>query len=97
MEWPLGRVIEIISGRDGEVRLVKLKTGKGELLRPVQRISLLEMKKSSDSSTLSVPKKTRNNHTEEEAEQISKASITGDSVLRTRSGRPVKFPERYGH
>ncbi|GFR04232.1 bel12-ag transposon polyprotein [Trichonephila clavata] len=37
--WPIARVIELFPGRDGCTRRVKLKTGKGTLLRPVQRLS----------------------------------------------------------
>ncbi|XP_044759014.1 uncharacterized protein LOC123316831 [Coccinella septempunctata] len=32
-----------------------------------------------------------------EEEQLSKRSLTRDPVVRTRSGRPVKVPERFGH
>ena len=40
--WPLGRVTEVKNGRDGLVRSVKVKTGKSELLRPVDKLCLLE-------------------------------------------------------
>jgi len=35
--------VELIHGRDGKVRLVKLRTASGTLLRPVQRIYPLEI------------------------------------------------------
>lgn len=41
-EWPLGRVIEGIPGPDGLVRVVKVKTGNKEYLRPVHRLCPLE-------------------------------------------------------
>ncbi|XP_074648983.1 uncharacterized protein LOC141904304 [Tubulanus polymorphus] len=41
-EWPLGRVEKILPGRDGLVRNVIVKTVKGKLSRPVQRLRLLE-------------------------------------------------------
>ncbi|GFQ70079.1 DUF5641 domain-containing protein [Trichonephila clavata] len=44
--WPLAKVIELFPGRDGRTRLVKLKTGKGTLLRPVQRLYPLEVTES---------------------------------------------------
>ncbi|GFR01725.1 bel12-ag transposon polyprotein [Trichonephila clavata] len=44
--WPLEKVIELFPGRDGRTRLVKLKTGKGTLLRPVQRLYPLEVTES---------------------------------------------------
>ena len=39
--WPLGRVTEVIPSRDGLIRTVKLKTRKGFLIRPIQRLHLL--------------------------------------------------------
>lgn len=43
IDWPLGRVIKVIPGRDGEIRVVKIKTENGELVRPVQRLYPLEI------------------------------------------------------
>ena len=40
--WPLGRVVELYPSRDGLIRTVKLKTQKGYLVRPVQRLHLLQ-------------------------------------------------------
>ena len=33
--WPLGRVMETSPGRDGEVRVAKVKTAYGSFVRPV--------------------------------------------------------------
>lgn len=41
--WPLDRIIDLIRGRDGRVRVVILKTATGELERAVQRIYPLEL------------------------------------------------------
>ena len=43
INWPLGRVTEIIPGKDGITRLVRLKTARGEILRPIQRLFPLEI------------------------------------------------------
>lgn len=43
LNWLLARVLEVILGRDGKVRVVKLKTANGELIRPVQRLFPLEL------------------------------------------------------
>ena len=40
--WPLGRVLEVFSGRDGLVRTARIKTAKGELVRPITKLCLLE-------------------------------------------------------
>ena len=41
-KWQIARVIEGIKGKDGLVRTFRLKTAKGIILRPVQRLHLLE-------------------------------------------------------
>ena len=41
--WPVARVLELIRGRDGNTRVVKLKTSSGMLTRPVQKLHPLEM------------------------------------------------------
>ncbi len=41
-EWPLGRITEVFPGKDGLVRVVRVKTKDGEYLRPVHRLCSLE-------------------------------------------------------
>ena len=41
--WNLAKVIKVIPGRDGQIRLAMIKTKNSELLRPVQRLFRLEM------------------------------------------------------
>ncbi|XP_071652825.1 uncharacterized protein [Temnothorax longispinosus] len=53
LDWPLGRVIEIILGRDGKVRVVRVKTANGELVRPVQRLYPLEISTPGEMEALS--------------------------------------------
>ena len=43
LDWPLGRVLALLSGKDGKVRIARLKTMHGELVRPIQRFYPLEM------------------------------------------------------
>ncbi|GFT89116.1 integrase catalytic domain-containing protein [Nephila pilipes] len=43
INWPLGRVIEIISGKEGITRLVRLRNAHGEMLRPTQWLFQLEI------------------------------------------------------
>lgn len=38
LDWPLAYIEELIPGRDKKIRLVKLKTIKGSILRPLQRV-----------------------------------------------------------
>jgi len=41
-KWQLGRIVETYRGQDGLVRTFKLKTAKGVIMRPIQRLHLLE-------------------------------------------------------
>jgi len=43
LQWPLAKVVELIPGRDGLVRVAKLKTQHGVLVRPLQRLYPLEV------------------------------------------------------
>ncbi|GFU96942.1 DUF5641 domain-containing protein [Trichonephila clavipes] len=42
--WALAKIIELIPGRDGKIRTVRLKTEHGKILRPIQRIYPLEIR-----------------------------------------------------
>lgn len=57
MDWPIGQIVETFPGKDATVRLVRVRTSGGQVLRPVQRIFALEievMKEVTDSSKGSV-------------------------------------------
>ncbi|GFR03116.1 hypothetical protein TNCT_478121 [Trichonephila clavata] len=41
--WPLAKVLELLPGRDGNVRTLRLKCGNAEIIRPVQRLFPLEI------------------------------------------------------
>ncbi|GFY13031.1 integrase catalytic domain-containing protein [Trichonephila clavipes] len=41
--WSLARVIQLIPGKDGHVRVARVQTETGELVRPVQRLYNLEL------------------------------------------------------
>ena len=43
LDWPLAIVKEVLLGKDGDTRVVRLKTEKGELIRPIQRLIPLEV------------------------------------------------------
>lgn len=105
LQWPLGRVVEVIPGSDGQIRLVRINTAKGSLLRPIQRLYPLEC----DSELSAVQ------CNELESSPITeKTEVTVDSDLElaenadgglgvidfsnsrvTRRGREIKVPKRY--
>ena len=39
--WPLGKVIETLPGKYGDVRNVRVKTSTGTYLRPISKLSLV--------------------------------------------------------
>ena len=41
-QWELGRVVQLFPGDDNQERVVKVKTAKGEYIRPVAKLCLLE-------------------------------------------------------
>ena len=43
MRWPLGLITDLFPGRDGVVRCANVKTAKGVLCRPIQRLHDLEI------------------------------------------------------
>jgi len=43
MTWPLGVITEVYSGRDGIIRSCKVRTQRGEFVRAVQRLHILEV------------------------------------------------------
>ncbi|KAJ8976397.1 hypothetical protein NQ317_003947 [Molorchus minor] len=43
LNWPRGRILELISGSDNKVRVVKLKTAEGMLTRPIVKLCPLPL------------------------------------------------------
>ncbi|GFT67839.1 DUF5641 domain-containing protein [Nephila pilipes] len=89
--WSIAKIIELIPGRDGEIRTVRLKTQHGSVIRPVQRIFPLEIQAIA------------NNDKELKGESISVKCAKPENVLNindvivkkyTSSGRLVKEPKR---
>ena len=42
-KWPLGIIEELIAGKDGVIRVAKVRAGKGQLERAVQHLLPLEL------------------------------------------------------
>ncbi|GFT63297.1 DUF1758 domain-containing protein [Trichonephila clavipes] len=71
LSWPIAKIIELIPGRDGEIRTVRLKTQHGTVIRPVQRIFPLEVQAIANSDK------------ELKEESISVKSTKPEKVLKT--------------
>ncbi|XP_072398341.1 uncharacterized protein [Diabrotica undecimpunctata] len=41
LNWPLGRILELLTGRDGKVRAAREKTAEGEYVRPIIKLAPL--------------------------------------------------------
>ncbi|GBM68193.1 hypothetical protein AVEN_5161-1 [Araneus ventricosus] len=48
INWSLGKVVQLIEGKDGVVSLVKIRTKQGDLLRPIPRLYPLEVSSPND-------------------------------------------------
>jgi len=87
-EWPIARIKELFPGKDGLVRVVKLQTANGELIRPVQRLIPLELEHHGDDS------KRFSDLVTTAVKELSES--TSEPTIRTKSGRIIKKPERLG-
>lgn len=93
LNWPLAVIQELYKGRDGQVRVGKVKTHSGELIRPVQKLYPLEIS-SADSIVASGIKKRPG--AKETSKPALKRPTTTVSPYVTRRGRTVKRPCRLG-
>lgn len=95
-EWPLGRIMELIPGTDKKIRVAKVKTKNGILIRPLQRLFPLEVSNPSkllSKSTEVVEKVNKKNKSTEIEPLLSDQSLV--EAIVTRSGRIVKKPKYY--
>ncbi|KAJ8974346.1 hypothetical protein NQ317_008620 [Molorchus minor] len=97
LDWLLGVVLELLPGKDGEVRLVRLKTASGSFLRPVQRLCLFETTPWDTQNFLKEQFRVRRNRPiklKSQSETRLEESKEKTNVF-TRSGRQVKPLVRY--
>jgi len=95
--WPLAKVTELYPGKDGNIRVVRVKTTSGELVRPIQKIFPLEIPSSLESD--------EKRETEpQDANILDSKSPNKNAVpdlskelktVVTRSGRQVRLPSRF--
>ncbi|GFX49368.1 integrase catalytic domain-containing protein [Trichonephila clavipes] len=91
LSWPIAKIIELIPGRDGEIRTVRLKTQHGTEIRPVQRIFPLEVQAIANSD-----KELKEESISVKSTKPEKVLNTNDAIVKkyTSSGRLVKEPKR---
>lgn len=92
LDWPLARVIKVFPGKDGVIRVVKVKTAKGELMRPIQRLYPLEVSSKMETAEESAVEKL--DQTKDGSGRIIPQNTSKE--VRTQSGRLVTPPNRLG-
>jgi hypothetical protein len=88
--WPLAVIEELIPGRDGEVRLARLRTASGVLLRPVERVYPLEIHEEEPRGPDQMAQKTQ-----ETVASPEKDSGTKGVKVQARTGREIKLPSQF--
>jgi transposase InsO family protein len=91
LQWPIGRVLEVLPGNDGIVRVVRIKTKSGIVTRPVQRVYPLEISENTEGTFLR--EKVLDNKKTAEDQEPDKFHQETEPV-KTRSGRIVRPPVR---
>ncbi|GFT32057.1 uncharacterized protein TNCV_3468811 [Trichonephila clavipes] len=91
LSWPIAKIIELIPGRDGEIRTVRLKIQHGTVIRPVQRIFPLEVQAIANSD-----KELKEESVSVKSNKPEKVLNINDAIIKkyTSSGRLVKEPKR---
>jgi hypothetical protein len=94
LEWPLGRIVELLPGTDGKVRVGKIKTATGTLLRPLQRLFPLEVSNEDNANILSdkVQAERREGVTNNKVRSEKEEATT---EVKTRHGRIIRPPVRF--
>ncbi|XP_035222185.1 uncharacterized protein LOC118195060 [Stegodyphus dumicola] len=94
IHWPLAKIVELFPSKDGIVRLARVKTRNGILLRPVPRLFPLEI---STSESVGPPfpdraPRDRNDHATGQADQAASIPEPASSPrVMTRAGRVVRL------
>ena len=96
LKWPLRVVVDLFEGKDGLVRIVKVKTKKGEMTRPIQRLYDLEVGRSEDLLTPDVSCEDLDKSVSDMNPKMPLQTVCDDVVIpKTRSGRVIKAPTKF--
>ncbi|GFY48896.1 hypothetical protein TNIN_497341 [Trichonephila inaurata madagascariensis] len=89
----MGLVMELFPGKDNSVRVVKVKTRMGELVRPVKRLYPLELSSDSKIYNSELFKNVKDNHSK--FNNCKKQKDNVNLEIKTKCGRKVVKPIRY--
>ncbi|GFU22080.1 hypothetical protein NPIL_298911 [Nephila pilipes] len=90
--WPLGKITETFPGKDGILRLAKVRTASDEILIPIQRLYSMEINAVSGDSLRH--KVYRQTGTSAQAKKRDQTSRMTQPIQTTRLGRKVKAVQR---
>ncbi|XP_064082979.1 uncharacterized protein LOC135198993 [Macrobrachium nipponense] len=94
LKWPLGVIVDVSKGKDGLVRSVRLKSKRGEMTRPIQRLYDLEVGRSEDLITADASCGDLDRDICDNP-QMPMHTVSDDDVLpRSKSGRVLKPPTK---
>ncbi|GFS44206.1 integrase catalytic domain-containing protein [Nephila pilipes] len=90
--WPLGKVVELIPGRDGKVRTLKLRCSNTEITHPIQRVFPLEIQSAETAESDDVP-------LDADAPKIPSDNVDVSESTMIPVDAPPNMPKvsRYGH
>ncbi|OXA49135.1 hypothetical protein Fcan01_15989 [Folsomia candida] len=92
-DWPMGRIMELIPGKDGVCRVANVKTSKGTLKRPLQRLYPLEIA-SPKAAALPISRPSLDSKQKKQVQNKPEVDTIDEEIV-TKSGRISKKPVRY--
>lgn len=98
--WPIAIVEDVIIGKDGNIRVVKLRTKFNTLMRPIKKVYPLEIQDCDDlprPKPLTQQKILDNQRPVEYLEEDLNVSADVLKTVHTRCGRKVNVPSRYNN
>ena len=93
LHWPMARVIRLLPGRDGLVRTIELKTAKGILVRPIQRVHAYELDDDNESDYV-LEESNQDKPDEDQSVNEGLSTFSNGRLGVTKRGRIVKPPNR---
>jgi len=97
IQWPMARILKLIPVKDGNIRVAQVQTANGILTRPLQRLFPMEVLSAEESEDEAKQKLEGDAHGNVPLRSDRSSSKKSEDEKKTRSGRLVKVPERFGN
>ena len=97
LRWPLGVIVDVFPGKDGFIRSVNVKTSKGVITRPIQKLHYLEISRFGSETVAKAVSESASETPNsvsplEKPESAVPLEYSGEN--RTRLGRVIKVPSK---